>query len=240
MAGMLDDSVAVITGASSGIGEATAVELAGRGATVALLARRRERLEALAARIGAGRALPIECDVTDLESVQNAMQQVVTATGRLDVLVNNAGTGFTGPIEGADVAQWEAMVAVNVLGVLYCSHAALPHLLQAAEGPRRVADLVTISSVAGRQVAPPYGVYAATKHAVGAFNEALRREVAGRRVRVGLVEPGMVHTELTDDGPATGFEWLHPVDVAGAVSYIVTRSSHIAVNEILVRPTEQS
>ncbi|WP_167212288.1 SDR family oxidoreductase [Kribbella shirazensis] len=239
MAGPLENVVAVVTGASSGIGEATAMTLADLGARVALLARRRDRLEALSAKLGTDRALAIEADVTDPGSVNEAVAAVVAATGRIDVLVNNAGTGVTGPIEGGDVAQWKAMVDVNLLGVLHCTQAALPHLLQAAEGPRGVADVVTISSVAGRMAGPPYGVYAATKHAVGAFSEALRKEVAGRRVRVGLVEPGMVQTELTTDTPRTDFEWLRPTDVADAVSYLVTRPRGVAVHELLVRPTQQ-
>lgn len=131
------------------------------------------------------------------------------------------------------------MVDVNALGALHTTHAALLHLFQAAQGPRGVADLVTISSVAGRSASPRYGLYAATKHAVEAFNESLRKQAAGRRIRVGLVEPGMVHTELTSGSADTGFEWLQAADVADTVSYIVTRPGHVAVNEVLIRPTEQ-
>lgn len=239
MAGQLDDVVAVVTGASSGIGEATALALAAQGATVALLARRRDRLDALAAKIGTDRALAVEADVTDQGAARAAIERVVAEAGRVDVLVNNAGAGVMGPIEGADVATWEHVVNVNVMGVLYCTHAALPHLLDAANGPRGVADVVTISSVGGRVAALNYGVYAATKHAVGAFSESLRKEVAGRHVRVGLVEPGMVHTEMTSGTTDADWEWLQAADVADAVSYVVTRPAHAAVNEILIRPSAQ-
>ena len=235
----LNGVVAVVTGASSGIGEATALAFANEGATVALLARRRDRLDALAAKIGEDRALAIETDVTDPDSARAAIEQVVAAAGRLDVLVNNAGVGTRGPVEGADIARWKQMVEVNLLGVLYCTHAALPHLLGAAGGSRAVADVVTISSVAGRIASPHFGVYAATKHAVGAFSESLRKEVAGRQVRVGLVEPGIVHTESTADIPGSGYEWLQAADVADAVTYLVTRPKHVALNEILIRPTGQ-
>ncbi|MBV9848014.1 MAG: SDR family oxidoreductase [Kutzneria sp.] len=239
MSDRLNGLVAMVTGASSGIGEATALALAEQGATVVLLARRRDRIEALAARIGTDRALTVEADVSDREAVEAAVERVVGATGRLDVLVNNAGTGVIGPVQGADVAQWETMVAVDLLGVLYCTHAALPHLLAAAAGERAVADVVTISSVAGRVAKPNFGVYAATKHGVGAFSESLRAELAGRQVRVGLVEPGVVHTELTAGSFPSDVPSLHAGDVADAVTYMVTRPPHAAVNEILIRPSAQ-
>lgn len=248
----LDSSVALVTGASSGIGEATALELAARGAAVALVARRADRLADLAARIRAdgGTALELAVDVTDEGSAREAVERTVAELGRLDILINNAGVMLLGPVVDAPVEEWQRMVQVNVLGLLYCAHAALPHLLKAADdGQRRVADLVNISSVAGRLVRNGSGVYNATKHAVGAVSESLRQEVTGRHVRVSLVEPGAVETELISHnrpeirellGQRFGaIERLHASDIADAISYIVTRPRRVAINEILVRPTEQ-
>jgi len=173
----LAGTVALVTGASSGIGEATAVQLAAEGAAVAVVARRRDRLDDLVRRIEAegGRALAIESDVTDGEQARAAVAQTVEGLGRLDTLVNNAGVMLLGPMEAAPVEEWQRMVELNVLGLMYCTHAALPHLLAAAEdSPRRVADVVNISSVAGRVARAGSGVYNATKFGVGAFSEGLR------------------------------------------------------------------
>ena len=244
MTGRLDGVVALVTGASSGIGAATARALAAEGATVAALARRRERLEALVAGIGGG-ASAHEADLTDDDAVLAAVADVVERHGRIDVLVNNAGYGSMVPARAADLAQWRAMIDVNVTGVLAVTHAALEHLVDAAGGPRGVADVVTISSVAGRKVsAPAAGVYAASKHAVGAFSEGLRQELAEHHVRVGLVEPGLVRTELTEGGggpavPDSALGILEAEDIADAVVYMVTRPPRTAVNEMLVRPIEQ-
>ncbi|HEX6667453.1 MAG TPA: SDR family NAD(P)-dependent oxidoreductase [Solirubrobacterales bacterium] len=250
--GQLEGAVALVTGASSGIGESTARELAARGATVALVARRLDRLTALAAAIEAdgGRALTIEADVTDRSQAEAAVAQTAEKLGRLDLLVNNAGVMLLGPIVDAPVEEWERMVNVNLVGLLYTSRAALPHLLEAAEnGPRGVADMVNISSVAGRQVRMGSGVYNATKHAVGAFSESLRQEVTGRHLRVSLVEPGAVDTELPDHNRPeikqlleqrfADMERLQAADIADAIAYVVSRPRHVAVNEILIRPTEQ-
>jgi NADP-dependent 3-hydroxy acid dehydrogenase YdfG len=239
----LDNSVAVITGASSGIGEQTAWALVDEGATVALVARRIEKLRELAAEIErkGGRALAIEADITDAGQVDAAIQQVVADAGGIDVLVNSAGMLYTGSAADAEVDQWQRMVDINVMGVLHCSHAALPHLLRSAEGSRGVADIVNISSVAARVVRPDNAVYAATKHAVNAFSESLRKEVTSRHVRVCVVEPGMVRTEMTNgsDMARDEFVWLQPEDIADAVTYVVTRPKRVSVNEFLVRPTEQ-
>jgi NADP-dependent 3-hydroxy acid dehydrogenase YdfG len=199
MAEDLTGTVALVTGASSGIGEATAANLAARGAAVALVARRTDRLEGLAAAITSdgGTALTITADVTDRDQATRAVATTVEQLGRLDTVVNNAGVMLLGPIVDAPVEEWDRMVDLNVKGLLYVAHAALPHLLAAAEdGPRRVADLVNVSSVAGRVARNGSGVYNATKHAVGAFSESLRQEVTGRHVRISLVEPGAVSTEL--------------------------------------------
>lgn len=248
----LDGAVALVTGASSGIGEATTRALAEHGASVAGAARRKDRLERLAAEIhrGGGRALAIEADLTDQAQARAAVERTVGELGRLDILVNNAGVMLLGPIENAPAEEWERMVSLNMLGVLYATHAALPHLLRAAEdSPRRVADLVNISSVAGRVARSGAGVYNLTKFGIGAFSESLRQEVTGRHVRVSLVEPGAVRTELASHvrpevreqamSRFAGIERLEAEDIADAIAYIVTRPRHVAVNELLVRPTEQ-
>ena len=248
----LNATVALVTGASSGIGEATAMALAQRGATVVLAARRRDRLDELAAKISdaGGRVLTIEADVSSQEQAQGLVERTVSELGRLDTLVNNAGVMLLGPAVGAPLQEWEQMVAVNVQGLLYCAHAALPHLLRAAEdGPRRVADMVNISSVAGRVARSGSGVYNLTKHGVGAFSESLRQEVARRHVRVSLIEPGAVDTELRlhnrpeiQDQMAQRFgdvEILEAQDIADAITYVVTRPRRTAINEILIRPTQQ-
>jgi NADP-dependent 3-hydroxy acid dehydrogenase YdfG len=248
----LEGTVSLVTGASSGIGEATAAELARHGSVVALVARRLDRLEQLAERIHSdgGNALVIEADVSAREQAQEAVQRTVTELGRLDTLVNNAGVMLLGPIENAPIEEWERMLAVNVAGLLYCAHAALPHLLRAAEdNPRKVADMVNISSVAGRVARPGNGAYAATKFGVGAFSESLRQELAERHVRVSLVEPGVVETELGSHNRTeireqmsqtfAGIERLQAQDIADAIAYIVTRPRRVAVNELLIRPTNQ-
>jgi NADP-dependent 3-hydroxy acid dehydrogenase YdfG len=249
----LDGTAALVTGASSGIGEATARRLAGLGAAVALVARRADRLEALASRIrdDGGTALVVEADVTEEPQASGAVERCVSELGRLDILVNNAGMMLLGPVVDAPLDEWERMVRINVLGLLYCAHAALPHLLEAAQdGPRRVADMVNISSVAGRVVRSGSGVYNLTKHGVGAFSESLRQEVTERHVRVSLVEPGAVATELAGHNRPeileqigqrfSSIDRLEADDIADSIAYIVTRPRHVAINEILIRPTEQA
>jgi len=252
MAERLDGTVALITGASSGIGAATALALAKQGAAVALAARRAERLQELADGItkGGGRALVIETDVTDKQQAHEAVERTVRELGRLDTLVNNAGVMLLGPIVNAPLDEWDRMVQLNVLGLLYTAHAALPHLLKAAEdSPRRVADLINISSVAGRVARSGSGVYNTTKFGVVAFTESLRQEVTKRHVRVSVVEPGAVATELTDhlrpeirdlqQQRFAGVERMESEDIADAIEYIVTRPRRMAINEMLIRPTEQ-
>jgi NADP-dependent 3-hydroxy acid dehydrogenase YdfG len=247
---VLKGTVALVTGASSGIGAATAAALAAQGAGVALAARRRERLDALAAglREQGGTALVLESDLTDEQQAVDAIERTVAELGRLDILINNAGVMLLGPAVGAPLSEWQRMVDLNVLGLLYCAHAALPHLLRAAQdSPRQVADLVNISSVAGRVARNGSGVYNLTKHGVGAFSESLRQEVAKRYVRVALVEPGATATELAGhnrpevlDSIRNQFgQRMEAGDIADAITYIVTRPRHVAVNEVLIRPTEQ-
>jgi NADP-dependent 3-hydroxy acid dehydrogenase YdfG len=249
---VLSGTVALVTGASSGIGEATAKRLAADGAAVAVAARRNDRLEKLVEEIddAGGKALAIEADVTDRTAAEALVERTVSELGRLDTVVNNAGVMLLGPSLDADIEEWERMIDINVKGLLYVAKAALPHLIEGAdEGPRLVTDMVNISSVAGRRAREGSAVYNATKFGVGAFSEALRQEVTERHVRVSLVEPGAVITELASHnrpevieemkGRFGDIERLEADDIADAISYIVTRPRHMAINEILVRPTEQ-
>jgi NADP-dependent 3-hydroxy acid dehydrogenase YdfG len=248
----LQGTVSLVTGASSGIGEATALRLAQLGSRLAIVARREDRLRELAARIDreGSTALVIEADVSSEEQARGAVEKAVSELGRLDTLINNAGVMLLGPVQGAPLEEWERMLQVNVAGLLYCARAALPHLLEAAEqGPRNVADMVNISSVAGRVARAGSGVYNLTKHGVGAFSEALRQEVTQRHLRVSLVEPGAVSTELASHNRPEVQEAIsqrfHDVDrlqaddIADAIAYIVTRPRRVAVNEVLIRPTQQ-
>jgi len=247
---VLKGTVALVTGASGGIGAAAAAALAAQGAAVALAARRKDRLDTVAAGIReqGGTALVLECDITDQQQAADSVERTVAGLGRLDTLINNAGVMLLGPAAGAPLTEWQQMVELNVLGLLYCAHAALPHLLRAASGsPRQVADMVNISSVAGRVARNGSGVYNLTKHGVGAFSESLRQELASRYVRVSLVEPGATATELAShnrpevlDSIRSQFgQRMEAGDVADAITYIITRPRHVAVNEMLIRPTEQ-
>jgi NADP-dependent 3-hydroxy acid dehydrogenase YdfG len=243
----LDGKVAVVTGASSGIGEATALALAEAGAAVAIGARRRDRLDALAAKLrGDGaRVLQLDLDVTDEQACRDAVARTRRELGGLDVLVNNAGLMLLGTIVGADTEDWRRMINTNVLGLMYMTHAAIDGLVEQGSG-----DIVNISSVAGRQARRGAGAYNASKWAVNAFSESLRQEVTGRGVRVSLVEPGAVATELTDhitqpEAKAgavqmyTGMRALRSEDISRAILYVVTQPPHVAINEVLVRPTDQ-
>ena len=249
----LANTAALVTGASSGIGAATAKALAAQGAAVALLARRADRLTELKAEIesAGGTALLVPADVTDAEQVSAAVQRVVAEFGRLDTLVNNAGTMQMGTAAEASLKDWDDMVAVNVQGVLYATRAALPHLIDAAaDSPRGVADVVTISSTAGWVARPGTAVYALTKFGVNAFSEGIRQELIGKRVRVGVVGPGTVDTEIfthlaessraTFENQTAGMVKLRSEDIADAVLFMVTRDRRVAVNHMLVRAAEQT
>jgi len=252
MTGRLEGSAALVTGASSGIGAATARVLAGQGAAVALAARRKDRLDDLAAEIGerGGRAVVIPTDVTDQVEATAAVERAVAELGLLDIVINNAGVMLLGPAVGAPLDEWERMIQLNVLGALYVAHASIPHLLAAAESsPRRVADLVNVSSVAGRMTRVGSAVYNLTKHGLGAFSDSLRQEITRRHVRVSLVEPGAVDTELPDHvrpevagalrQRLESVERLEADDIAETIEFIVSRPRRMAINEVLVRPTEQ-
>ena len=253
MSGELDGAVALVTGASSGIGEATAIALAAGGASVAVVARRQDRLGRLASRIdGDGaRALTIAADIADPEAAKSSVDETISVFGRLDIVVNNAGVMLLGPALDAPLAEWERMIGINVGGVVHVAHAALPHLVAAASSsPRGVADLVNISSVAGRVARSGSAVYNLTKFGVGGFSEGLRQELSPRHVRVSIVEPGAVATELVDhvrDGVRevvrqrfADIDRLQAEDIADLIRFIVTRPRHVAVNEVLIRPTEQA
>jgi NADP-dependent 3-hydroxy acid dehydrogenase YdfG len=249
----LDGAVALVTGASSGIGAATARRLAREGAAVALVARRRDRLDQVADDIGksGGRAVAIESDITEPGSAEDAVQTALDRLGRLDVLVNNAGLMLLNPAQHTTLEEWDRMVSLNVTALLHVTHAAVPHLIHAAStSPRQVADLVNVSSTAGRVARPGSSVYNLTKFGLNAFAESLRQELLGERVRVSVVEPGTVDTELVDHLSDTvrdaarrqvaGIEALRPEDIADAIGYIVTRDRRVAVNEMLVRAGDQT
>jgi NADP-dependent 3-hydroxy acid dehydrogenase YdfG len=250
---VLTKAAALVTGASSGIGAATARRLAADGAAVALVARRRDRLDRLAGEIAdaGGQAVAIEADITEPERASEAVQDTLDQLGRLDVLVNNAGIMLLGTALHATIEDWERMVELNVSALLHVTHAAVPYLIDAAAtSPRRVADVVNISSTAGRVARPASSVYNLTKFGLTGFTESLRQELLVERVRVSVVEPGTVDTELVDHlGEETrdaarrqvsGIDPLRAEDVADAISYIVTRDRRVAVNEILVRAGDQT
>jgi NADP-dependent 3-hydroxy acid dehydrogenase YdfG len=243
----LDGKVALVTGASSGIGEATAIALAEAGAAVAIGARRRDRLDALSTELrdGGARVLALDLDVTDEQACAAAVARTREELGGLDVLVNNAGVMLLGTIVGADPEDWRRMMSTNVLGLMYMTHAAIEGMVEQGSG-----DVVNVSSVAGRTARKGAGVYNASKWAVNAFSESLRQEVTGRGVRIGLVEPGAVATELSSHitqpeakaasaQMAANMRTLQAEDIARAVLYLVTQPPHVAVNEVLVRPTDQ-
>ena len=194
-----------------------------------------------------GRAIVIETDVTDKAQAQAAVDRTVAELGRLDILINDAGLMLPGPIAIAPLEEWDQMVHLNLLGVFYVAHAALPHLIKAAEDdPRHVADMVNVSSTSGRVAHGGTAVYGATKFGVTAFSESLRQEITQRHVRVAVIEPGIVATELLTHvreqvhqqvvQRASGFELLTAEDIADSIQYIVTRPRRVAINVLLVRP----
>jgi len=244
----MPDRVAVVTGASSGIGAATAKLLARERYAVALAARREDRIKELAEEIatGGGKALPVPTDVGDADGAQALIGAAKDEFGSVDVLVNNAGVMLLGPILGAELEHWQRMVNVNLLGLLYCTHAALPLMQEQGGG-----HIVNVSSVAGRVARLGSGVYNATKWGVGAFSESLRQEAVNYNVRVTIVEPGFVDTELQGhnehpmvvDMLQKSLEEIGKVleadDIANAIFYAVQQPEHVSINEVLVRPTKQ-
>jgi len=247
MAGQpLEGRVAAVTGASSGIGAATATALSAAGATVALAARRRDRLEQLAESLD-GPASVHEVDITDEAQARAFVEAARAEHGGLHALVNNAGLMLLGPVGEADTAEWRQMIDVNLWGLLMCTHAALPLIAGSGGG-----DIVNVSSVAGRRAAAGAAVYNMTKFGVHAFSEALRQEALHAGVRVTVVAPGMVDTELQghNTNPLVQQamahsrdqigEVLQPEDIAEAIVHAVTRPPHVCVNEVVVRPTRQA
>jgi clavulanate-9-aldehyde reducatase len=243
----LSAQVVAVTGASSGIGEATALACAEAGAAVALAARRVERIEALAERIEkqGGRAIAVQTDVGEEDQARAFVERTHAELGRIDVLVNNAGVMLLGPILGAPTEEWRQMIEANVYGVLYCTHAALP--LMAEQGGGHV---VNVSSVAGRFAREGSGVYNLTKFGVGAFSESLRQEGVRYGVRVTLIEPGAVATELSGHNRPEIQERIREIlaevepltaeDIASAVLYAIGQPPNVSVNEVLVRPSGQA
>jgi len=246
MSGALSGRKVAVTGASSGIGAALAVRAAREGAAVALGARRRERIAELAGLIESegGRGVAIEVDVADETQARAFVERAHSELGALDALVNNAGVMLLGPVEGADTEHWRRMIDVNLLGLLYCTHAALPLMREGGGG-----DVVNVSSVAGRVANAGSAVYNMTKFGVTAFSEALRQEALHAGIRVSSVEPGFVDTELqshnTDPAVQRAIEQIRQQagevlgadDIARAITYVLAQPAHAAVNEVLVRPT---
>jgi clavulanate-9-aldehyde reductase len=242
----LSSQVVAVTGASSGIGEATALACARAGAAVALAARRAERIEALARQIveEGGRAIAVPTDVGEEAQARAFIARAHEELGRLDVLVNNAGTMLLGPIENAPTEEWRQMIHANVFGVLYCTHAALGPMRAQGSG-----HIVNVSSVAGRIARAGSGVYNLTKFGVGAFSESLRQEAVPLGVRVTLIEPGAVATELAGHNRPEVREQiakrfgditiLEAEDIANAILYAIGQPPHVSVNEVLIRPRGQ-
>ncbi len=243
----LDGRVALVTGASSGIGEATAELLARAGARVAITARRADRLEALAARLrGLGaEVLALPADLADAAAAAGVVRSAEQHFGRLDILVNNAGVMYLEPIDSADLDRWQHMVQLNLVALIAACQAALPGMRSRKEG-----HIVNIASTAGRQANPNTGGYSATKWGVVGFSESLRREAYKDNIRVTVIEPGVVETELRDHiahAPtqaaintwADGMRQLQSADIARTIVFCVTQPAHVNINEVLLRPTDQ-
>jgi NADP-dependent 3-hydroxy acid dehydrogenase YdfG len=242
----IEGKVVVITGASSGLGEATARFLSAQGASVALGARRRERIQALADALtrGGGKALAVTTDVIDREQVKGFVDAAARAFGRIDVMINNAGLMPQAPLERLKIDEWDRMIDVNIKGVLYGIAAALPYMKQQKAG-----HFINVSSVAGHRVGPGFAVYAATKYAVRALSEGLRQEVKPYNIRTTVISPGAVATELpnsvTDPDAAERINKFYAqtaipaASFARAVAFAISQPEDVDVNEILFRPTRQ-
>ncbi|MFC8077631.1 SDR family oxidoreductase [Streptomyces sp. NPDC057307] len=247
----LDGRVAVITGGSSGIGSATAEHLAELGASVAVIARRADRLDDLVARItkNGGTAIAIAADVTDPEAVQAAADRVEAELGGADLLFNNAGVMLPAPIEERTTELWQRQIDINISGLMHVIGAFVPQLVRAAE-ERGVADLINTSSIAAQNIFQNFAVYTGTKAYVSHMSRNLRTELGPKNVRVSALEPGLVRTELqshvTDDGALEwldgvreSLEWLTPEDVAGAVGYLAGLPARVNFQQLTLMPTGQ-
>jgi NADP-dependent 3-hydroxy acid dehydrogenase YdfG len=243
----LKDRVALVTGASSGIGEATALALAEAGAKVAIVARREDRLQALAARLRelGTEPLVLVADLLNEHEAQRIVADTEAHFGRLDILINNAGVMYLEPVAEADLRRWRSMLELNVLSLIASTQAVLAGMRARHDG-----HIVNVASVAGRVANPMAAAYAATKFGVVGFSEALRREIYKDNIRVSVIEPGMVETELRDhighsasrqslDARAKEMRQLQAVDIAETILFCVTRPSHVCINEVLLRPTDQ-
>lgn len=246
----LEGTVAIVTGASSGIGEATVYSLAEAGVKVVAAARRTDRLEGVIANVKAkgGEAIAVTCDVTDEAQVKAMIATTIDTYGGLHILVNNAGIMLFNPLKEAEISEWQTMFDVNVIGLMTATHHALPHLMQ-----NETSHIINVSSVAGRRVGAGYmSVYCATKFAVNAFSEGLRKEYAEDNVRVTMIEPGAVLTELQQHIPnqaikqgimerieGDSFRVLHSEDIAASIMYALTAPPHVNINELLIMPTDQ-
>jgi NADP-dependent 3-hydroxy acid dehydrogenase YdfG len=245
MSNNIEGKVVVITGASSGLGEATARLLSAQGASVVLGARRVDRLQALADELtgSGGQALAVTTDVTDCDQVKRLVDGAVQAYGRIDVMINNAGLMPQAPLERLKIDEWNRMIDVNIKGVLYGIAAALPYMQQQQAG-----HIINVSSVAGHKVGPGFAVYAATKHAVRALSEGLRQEVKPYNIRTTVISPGAVDTELPNsvtepdiaEKVRKAYEIAIPAEsFARAVAFAMSQPEEVDVNEILFRPTRQ-
>jgi NADP-dependent 3-hydroxy acid dehydrogenase YdfG len=247
ISGMIKDKVAIVTGASSGIGYATALALSKAGAKVAIGARRTDKLSELENEItkNGGEAFSQKLDVTKKSDCDSFFKSVMDKWGQVDVLINNAGLMPLSFVKNLKVDEWDQMIDVNIKGVLYCTAAVIAHMHEKKSG-----HIINLSSVAGRVVFPSGSVYCATKHAVTAFSEGLREEFSTRsNIRVTCIEPGVVSTELTNtitDESLKSFvenskkmDSLKPEDIASAILYAIDAPSHVNVNEVLIRPTTQ-
>lgn len=239
----IKDKVVVITGASSGLGEAAARHLARHGAKLVLGARRLERLQALAKELSLGNDAAVQTDVTQYAQVRHLVDHAVQSYGRIDVIINNAGLMPQSPLERLKIDEWNRMIDVNIKGVLYGIAAALPYMKQQKSG-----HIINVSSVAGHKVGPGFAVYAATKHAVRALSEGLRQEVKPYNIRTTVISPGAVATELPNsvtepdvaERVRKAYEIAIPADsFARAVAFAISEPEDVDVNEILFRPTRQ-
>jgi NADP-dependent 3-hydroxy acid dehydrogenase YdfG len=241
----LAGKVALVTGASSGIGEATAIALAAAGAIVAVSARRADRLAGLVARIEAagGKALALAGDMAVEAEAIGAVEDTVAKLGRIDILINSAGIMQTGGIEGADLAEYRRVVEINLFGTVYTCQAAIPHMLKQGGG-----DIVTISSLAGRKGGPETNAYSASKHAVNAATDLMRRELGDRNIRVSYLMPGATETEVGDS--ISDPKWraaiqahvskvgaVQPSEIADTLVFMLAMPRHVNISEITVRPT---
>ena len=229
----LEGTVAVVTGASSGIGGATARALATEGARVVLAARRADRLAALAGEIEAagGAALSVPTDARDTQASENLVDQTLSAFGRIDILVNSAGVGYWDAVADADIEKWREEMEVNLLGLMAATRLVLPTMLEQGSG-----DIVNVSSLSGRSPGPEEPGYTATKWGLTGFTESIRRDLRKKRIRVTLIEPGAVATEMQSEEDIESMRMLEAQDVADTIVYAVTRPPHVCIGDIQIYP----